>query len=174
MASVEVVAKNVKLITALSFDAEGHLFVGSRAGHVYNEEEGVLLEEARLSGCITGICADGDGVLCIAEQGGRSLTLLSADDRSPQLLVREYEGERLLGPHGVALSSDGKIFFSDPGPAGETSIVSPRGSVYRISDHGGGSRVLIPLIHGKLARPTGIALDPTETLLYVCEQSADR
>ena len=135
------------------------------------------MEQARLSGPVCGIAVDGDGVLVAAEQGGGAcLKLLRADGGEQQVLVREYEGRAFLGPHGVVIDGGGQLFFTDPGPPGETSIIDPRGSVFLVTGDGGGgpSRILRPLCLGRLGRPTGLALDPTESMLYVCEQSANR
>ena len=48
---------------------------------------------------------------------------------------------------------------------------NPYGSVFAIDLS---VNILKPIIHGKLAHPTGIALSNDENLIYVCETSMNR
>ena len=46
-------------------------------------------------------------------------------------LVKEYEGQALLGPHSIVYSEGMQsLFFTDSGPFGESSIENCKGSVY--------------------------------------------
>jgi len=48
-------------------------------------------------------------------------------------LVKEYEGQPLLGPHSLTISEQmNSLFFTDSGPFGETSLENPKGSVFII------------------------------------------
>lgn len=94
---------------------------------------------------------------------------------------------RLQGPHSCVFTADGDIVFTDPGPAGETSIASARGSVYfakagDLAEAAGAaasgalssSGKTLPVAGSCLAYPSGVALHPGESAMYVCEQSANR
>ena len=63
------------------------------------------------------------------------------------------------------------LFFTDSGPMGETSLESPTGSIFAIDL---GVSMLKPIVYGKLAHPSGLALSPTENVLYVAETLNNR
>ena len=65
------------------------------------------------------------------------------------------------------------LFFTDSGPLGETSIESPGGSVFAIDLS---VSMLKPIIDGKLAHPSGIALsnDENEKMIFVSETGLNR
>lgn len=60
----------------------------------------------------------------------------SLDEKNNEVvseLVKEYEGQPLLGPNSLAISESlNCLFFSDSGPFAETSIENPKGSIYMI------------------------------------------
>ena len=61
------------------------------------------------------------------------------------------------------------MFFTDPGPEGDTGLHNPLGSVFVLT-----GRILRPIALRCLAYPTGIALSPTESALFVAEAAANR
>jgi len=85
--------------------------------------------------------------------------------------VSEYEQKPLKGPTALMLDSRGSMYFCDSGPLGETTLASPRGSVFFISHDG---QLLQPLALESLAHPSGLALAPDESTLYVTEMLANR
>ena len=85
--------------------------------------------------------------------------------------VSEYEQKPLKGPTALMLDSRGSMYFCDSGPLGETTLASPRGSVFFISHDG---QLLQPLALESLAHPSGLALAPDESTLYVTEMPANR
>ncbi|KAF4664465.1 hypothetical protein FOZ61_000772 [Perkinsus olseni] len=119
-----------------------------------------------------------------------------AVQQSHHVLVEEYEGAPLLGPHSVALCpNSGFIFFTDsggsiavelssqsrsaPGPCGESSLSRPLGSVFAIGPTTG---MLLPLAVRSLAYPTGLAVTQRQrcpnstaaTVLYAAETMNNR
>ncbi|KAF4708975.1 hypothetical protein FOZ63_004358 [Perkinsus olseni] len=103
-----------------------------------------------------------------------------AVQQSHHVLVQEYEGVPLLGPHSVALCpNSGFIFFTDSGPCGESGLSRPLGSVFAIDPTTG---MLLPLAVRSLACPTGLAVTqrqgcPNSTaaaVLYVAETMNNR
>lgn len=87
-------------------------------------------------------------------------------------LVQGFDGEPFLGPHSIVLSKNGeKLYFSDSGPWGETSIQNPKGSIYCIECD---PKNIAPLAYNCLAYPSGITLSNDEKFLYVCETGRNR
>jgi len=71
----------------------------------------------------------------------------------------------------VLSEKNNTLFFTDSGPLGESSIESSSGSLFAIDLS---VSMLKPIIFGKLAHPCGVALSPTENVLYVAETLANR
>ena len=71
----------------------------------------------------------------------------------------------------VLSEKNNSLFFTDSGPMGETSIESPCGSVFAIDL---GVSMLKPIIDGKLAHPSGIALSTDENCIFVSETGLNR
>lgn len=78
----------------------------------------------------------------------------------------------MKGPHSIILSEkNNQLFFTDSGPFGETGLENPTGSVFVIDLF---ESVLKPVLVDCLAFPTGIALNETDTVLYVAETAKNR
>jgi sugar lactone lactonase YvrE len=73
----------------------------------------------------------------------------------------------------MVYDSSNQLYFTDAGPFGETGISNPRGSCFVVSGSGE-DRVLRPIALEYLAYPTGLALNPSENIVYVCEQANNR
>lgn len=73
----------------------------------------------------------------------------------------------------MVFDSQGQMYFTDPGPFGETGLLSPKGSCFVVTSPAH-ERILRPLALEALAYPTGLAVSPSETAVYVCEQAANR
>eukprot|EP00825_Cyclidium_porcatum_P023742 TRINITY_DN2629_c0_g1_i5.p1 TRINITY_DN2629_c0_g1~~TRINITY_DN2629_c0_g1_i5.p1 ORF type:complete len:227 (+),score=29.54 TRINITY_DN2629_c0_g1_i5:269-949(+) len=87
-------------------------------------------------------------------------------------LVKDYEGQPLLGPHTIVISDSlNSLFFTDSGPFCETSIENPKGSVFMIDLD---DSIIRPLALNCLAYPSGLALSNDEKILYVCETCKNR
>ena len=71
----------------------------------------------------------------------------------------------------VLSAKNNLLFFTDSGPMGETSLDNPKGSVFAIDL---AVSMLKPIIVGKLAHPSGIALNLDENVLYVAETYKNR
>jgi len=71
----------------------------------------------------------------------------------------------------VLSEKNNSLFFTDSGPMGESSIENPCGSIFAIDL---GVSMLKPIIYGKLAHPCGVALSPSENILYVAETLTNR
>jgi len=114
-----------------------------------------------------GLALDREGVLLIANSGGRSIDRLDLKTQRRETLIDRYQGKRFNSPNDLHVAKDGTIYFTDPpygladadhSPLRETAV----NGVYRRSPDG-----TIDLIDGTLTRPNGIALSPDERRLYV-------
>lgn len=87
-------------------------------------------------------------------------------------VIKDFDGKPLKGPNSLVLSDKNNcIFFTDSGPLGETSIESPNGSVFAIDLS---VSMLKPIIDGKLANPSGLAMSIDESMIYVSETGMNR
>jgi len=115
----------------------------------------------------------------ICDAGHRAVMVAHADG-SHAPLIDSVNDLPLRGPQSCVFTADGNLVFSDPGPAGETSLCSPKGSVYFAPMAAAGPSPEVSHPHpiavapSCLAAPGGVALHPGESAIYVCEQSANR
>jgi len=87
-------------------------------------------------------------------------------------VIKDFDGNSLKGPNSMVLSEkNNSLFFTDSGPLGESNLENPTGSIYAIDL---GVSMLKPIVYGKLAHPCGLALSPTENVLYVAETLMNR
>jgi sugar lactone lactonase YvrE len=87
-------------------------------------------------------------------------------------VIKDFDGSNLKGPNSMVLSEkNNALFFTDSGPLGESSLENPTGSIFAIDL---GVSMLKPIVYGKLAHPSGLALNPTENVLYVAETLKNR
>ncbi len=119
-----------------------------------------------------GLTIDATGRLVLCEHGNRVISRLE-DDGTRTTLVGHYEGRRLNGPNDAAYSSDGWLYFTDPGSGLEGRDESPLreldyNGVYRLGPEGE-----LELLRRDVPRPNGIALSPDESTLYVANSAAD-
>ena len=71
----------------------------------------------------------------------------------------------------ILSEKNNSLFFTDSGPLGETSLESPCGSVFAIDLS---VSMLKPIIDGKLAHPSGLAMSNDESMIYVAETAMNR
>ena len=120
-----------------------------------------------------GLTLDAEGRLVMCEHGNRLISRVEADG-TRTTLVDSYEGRRLNSPNDAAYSSDGWLYFTDPGSALEGRDESPLrehdfNGIYRLSPDGE-----LELLYREQSRPNGIALSPDETVLYVANSDAEQ
>jgi sugar lactone lactonase YvrE len=132
---------------------------------------------------VSGACYDTEGKnLYVADLAAAAVLLVvepeeSKEGKSREVeveeFVKDYEGEGMIGPNNVCSGPDGSLFFTDSGPLGETTLQDPNGSCFCISQKYG-EPVLVPLALNCLAHPSGIAMSPDGTSLYVAETFKNR
>ncbi len=120
-----------------------------------------------------GLTMDAEGRLVMCEHGNRLISRVE-EDGTRTTLVDSYEGRRLNSPNDAAYSSDGWLYFTDPGSALEGRDESPLrehdfNGIYRLSPDGE-----LELLYRDQSRPNGIALSPDETVLYVANSDAEQ
>ncbi|KAJ9136515.1 Gluconolactonase [Pleurostoma richardsiae] len=120
-------------------------------------------------------CVDGGVVFCA--QGslspGSGGLFLMPRGKPPEPLVTGYYGRDFNSPNGVALASDGAMWFTDPCHGFERDFRKKPQlpcQVYRFHPAEGGPRV----VADGLGRPTGIAFSPDGATLYISDTDALR
>lgn len=111
-----------------------------------------------------------EGSLYIADLAHKSILTFTPEGRL-KAIVKKYEKRAFKGPNSIAFGSDGTMFFTDSGALGETSLESPKGSVFAI-EGGLDGQLLRPLAYETLAHPSGIAC--SGNAVYVCETLRNR
>jgi sugar lactone lactonase YvrE len=122
----------------------------------------------------TGLVFDHQGSSFIADQAHQAILSQTVTDNRIEItpVIKDFDGKALKGPNSMVLSEkNNALFFTDSGPFGETSIESPHGSVFAIDLS---VSMLKPIIDGKLAHPSGIALSLDEEIIYVAETGLNR
>ena len=120
-----------------------------------------------------GLTFDTEGRLIMCEHGNRRISRVEADG-TRTTLVDTYEGRRLNSPNDATYSSDGWLYFTDPGSALEGRDESPLreldfNGIYRLSPEGE-----LELLYRDQSRPNGIALSPDESTLYVANSDGSQ
>jgi sugar lactone lactonase YvrE len=144
-------------------DSSDLIFSDIPANRVYRWAPGdttasVFLEP---SGHSNGINADNEGRILLAQHDGHVARLTESGET--EILVSEYEGQRLNSPNDLDVHSSGAIYFTDP-PYGvdEEERELDFSGVYRLDPDGS-----LTLLTREFARPNGIVLSPDESRLYV-------
>jgi len=185
--SIQVVARHDTPITSPTIDPNGELCAISVTGDIYKyqgdpeyESEFAVENWGNSSGQPQGLAFDSNGVAFVADAAHQAIFRITrsvtSDDGFPRQeiepYVREYENAPFLGPNGVCISQQtGLLYFTDSGPLGETSLQSPKGSVFCINPQ---TQLLIPLCLNTFAHPCGIALSPDDKIVYVAETCKNR
>ncbi len=90
----------------------------------------------------------------------------------PEVIIRDYEGNPLLGPTSLVLNTeDNSLLFCDGGNFESTSLSYPKGGVYHVELE---SHTTTPIIEKCLAYPADIIFEPIIGTGYVAETFANR
>lgn len=139
-----------------------YYFVDVRASVAYRVTPGRAPEIVReKTGGGNGTTFDLEGRLVMCEGDHRRVVRMGADGRV-DVLVDRFEGKRLNRPNDVVCTSDGSLWFTDPGlrvPLAEREL--PYAGVYRIAPDGTVTMV------ADFEYPNGLAFSPDERRLYV-------
>ena len=156
-------------------DSEGNLFAVSSNGDVFQmTSEGSMEVAFSTGGQPTGLVFDMQGSSFIADMAHQAILSQTVNDHRIEItpVIKDFDGNNLKGPNSMVLSEkNNSLFFTDSGPLGESNLESPSGSIFAIDLS---VSMLKPIIYGKLAHPSGLALSPNENVLYVAETLMNR
>jgi gluconolactonase len=139
----------------------------------WNEEDGMVSVFRQPSNYANGNTRDREGRLITCEHDTRRVTRTEHDGRITVILDR-FNGKPLNSPNDVVVSSDGAIWFTDPGygiqgnyeSSAQREFELPT-NVYRV-DPGSGAATVVA---GDFVRPNGLAFSPDEKQLYIVESA---
>jgi len=171
-----VICEAISPISSPVEDADGVLYVVTQNGDVMRvSKSGQASVDFNIPGQLSGIAIDKTGKnVFIADLADQAIIGRSGDDRNIEVgtVISEYKGASLLGPHSLVIAHiSNRIYFTDAGPLGETSLENPKGSLFEIDL---GEMLIQALTLHSLAYPTGLALSLDEKNLYVCETCSNR
>ncbi|MFE1598691.1 SMP-30/gluconolactonase/LRE family protein [Methylobacterium sp. ID0610] len=137
------------------------------------EEDGHVSVFRTPSHYTNGNTRDREGRLISCEHDARRVTRTEHDGRIVTL-IDAFEGKPLNAPNDVVVSSDGTIWFTDPGYGIDGNYEGHRAPaelptrVYRLDPRSGRASVVVE----GMGRPNGLAFSPDERLLYVVDSGA--
>jgi len=139
----------------------------------WNEEDGTVSVFRQPSNYANGNTRDREGRLITCEHDTRRVTRTEHDGRITVIIDR-FDGKPLNSPNDVVVSSDGAIWFTDPGYGIQGNYESSARrefelptNVYRV-DPGSGAATVVA---GDFVRPNGLAFSPDEKRLYIVESA---
>lgn len=113
---------------------------------------------------------DREGRLVTCEQDTRRVTR-TEHDGSITVIIDSFQGKKLNSPNDIVVSSDGAIWFTDPGygidgdyEGHKAEAELPR-NVYRVDPRTGTATV----VADDFGRPNGLAFSPDEKTLYIID-----
>jgi sugar lactone lactonase YvrE len=167
----EIIKGQLDSLISVSEDFDGSLFLCTSDGSIYTLSPSGLSKKTETGGQPFSIIHDSSNTLFIADLAQQAIFSYSDED-SIQELIKLNEGEPFLGPNSLAFhENSNSLYFTDSGPMGETSLTSPKGSVY-VADVEQGT--IKPVIRKCLAHPAGIVIAQDGKLLFVAETYRNR
>jgi gluconolactonase len=137
----------------------------------WDEENGAVSIFREPSNYANGNTRDNEGRLITCEQDTRRITR-TEHDGTISTLMDHYRGKPLNSPNDVVVSTDGAIWFTDPGYGIQGNYESSQQrafelptNVYRL-DPGTGTATVVA---DDFVRPNGLAFSPDESLLYIID-----
>ena len=137
----------------------------------WNEENGAVSVFREPSNYANGNTRDLAGRLITCEHDTRRITRTEYDG-TVTVLIDQYQGKPLNSPNDVVVSTDGAVWFTDPGYGiqgnYESSAQRPfelPTNVYRVDQKSGKASV----VADDFVRPNGLAFDPEEKHLYIID-----
>lgn len=149
-----------------SFDQDGTLFcVDIAFGRIFTvSPDGEFEVFANYDGWPTGLKIHRDGRIFVADFK-RGIVVINRETRKEIPFLERYHLEHLRAPNDLVFASNGDLFFTDQGLTG---LQDATGRVFRVRADGR-TEVLLD----NVPSPNGIALDPSEEILYVAATRAN-
>ncbi len=154
------------LLEGPAFDRDGTLWcVDIPYGRIFRvSPEGAFSVAAEYEGEPNGLAIHRDGRIFIADYAHGIMVLDPATNHIAPFVTR-VRLERLKAVNDLVFASNGDLYFTDQGLTG---LHDPTGRVFRVRADGG-----VDCLLDNVPSPNGIALDPTETTLYVAVTRAN-
>ena len=137
------------------------------------EEDGHVSVFRHHSNYSNGNTRDREGRLLTCEHDARRVTRTELDGRIT-VVMDSFNGKKLNAPNDIVVTSDGAIWFTDPGYGidgeyeGHADKFELGTNVYRIDPKTGRASVVVD----DFTRPNGLAFSPDEKLLYIVDSGA--
>jgi gluconolactonase len=145
---------------------DGTVYAGGEDGQIYriDPDERTVRQIASIGSPVGGVVADGRGCLFACDPERSRVVRIGPDGRVDSF-VDGGGGRSMVAPNYLVFDQHGSLFVSDSGAWGKND-----GLIWKVSWEGTAS------VFSEDARqyPNGLAIDPTNTDLYVIESSASR
>lgn len=141
--------------------------------------------EARLNGPFD-VAFDADGNLFLSDTFNHRIRRVDASTGEISTVVgsghKGFSGDggpateaKLDEPYGICIDQEGSLYFADR-LNGRVRKVDPSGVISTVAGNGGdiGSGDHGPAVSAGLVEPNGVALDPSETTLYIADVAGHR
>jgi gluconolactonase len=154
------------LLEGPAFDRDGTLWcVDIPYGRIFRvSQDGGFTVAAEYDGEPNGLAIHRDGRIFIADYANGIMVLDPRKGRVEPFVTR-VRLERLKAVNDLVFARNGDLYFTDQGLTG---LHDPTGRVFRVRAEG-----RIDCLLDNVPSPNGIALDPTETMLYVAVTRAN-
>ena len=119
-----------------------------------------------------GMQFDRNGDLWVCEGGNHSIAKINYKTKSREVIVENHNAKNLNWPNDVAISSDNKIYFSDPNYTKNKKNNQPGEYVYLITSNFGGLWNIDPVTLDT-KKPNGVLLSLDQKTLFVAESPYD-
>lgn len=162
------------LIEGPAWDGSGLLFTEIAASriHRYDPETGECTLFREQTNLANGLMLDPGGHLYACEGGkddaGRGIVRYAPGEPT-DVIVDQYEGNRLNSPNDLAIDTQGRIWFTDPRYSDDRHTMElDHESVYRADPSPDGSWRLHRVTFDT-TRPNGLLISPDQSTLYVAQ-----
>lgn len=141
----------------------------------WNEDDGAVSVYRQPSNNANGHTRDRQGRLVSCEHDARRVVRTEYDG-SITVLADSYRGKQLNAPNDVVVTSDGAVWFTDPGYGilweyeGHHATPEIPNAVYRIDPRTGELQLKID----DFDRPNGLCFSPDEQRLYIVDSGAPK
>lgn len=154
------------LLEGPAFDRDGTLWcVDIPYGRVFKvSPQGEFSLFAEYDGEPNGLAIHRDGRIFIADYA-QGILVLDPESRQISPFVTRVRLERLKAVNDLVFASNGDLYFTDQGLTG---LHDPTGRVFRVRADG-----RVDCLLDNIPSPNGIALDPSESMLYVAVTRAN-
>lgn len=125
------------------------------------------------TGAANGMTFDRSGNLYACEGDAHRVTKVNGEDPNAEseVIASSFNGATLNWPNDIAVSSAGRIYFSDPNYSADPNNL-PHESVY-MAEHSFGGAWSVSQVTFDTARPNGVLLSQDEKTLFVADTHGD-